>query len=313
MSRGELVVPLAPDCEALRQFLIDDPLPAVWSLDASVARGLYDEGVAKTRAAWRPDLESLPVDVIDVPRTRGQVASRIYVPTARVDRPLPTIMWLHGGGWVLGDLDAADATARTAAVATGCTVVSVDYRCAPVDPFPAAVDDVLAAVDALLAQGRTVVVAGDSAGANLAAYVAQARADHPRLVGQVLVYPATDPAMSSASYREFTEGPFLSAGDMAWFYDQYLGASRDRSDERVALDARAQVASLVPAVVLTVGHDPLRDEGIAYADALRTAGGQVRWIHAPELFHGAFTQSGVLPSSARRVTEVWAAAQELFI
>jgi acetyl esterase len=142
--------------------------------------------------------------------------------------------------------------------------------------------------------------------------VAQARADHPRLVGQVLVYPATDPTMTTGSYRTFVEGPFLARRDMEWFYDQYLGPTGDRADVRVDVARGLSSAATVPAVVFTVGHDPLRDEGIAYAEALREQGETVTWIHAPELFHGSFTQSGVLPSSAARVTEVWAAAQEMF-
>lgn len=311
MNDDDIVAPLANDCEDLRRFLIDSALPPVWTLDAATACRLYDEGVAKTRAAWTPPLDGLAVDVTDVPAAGGLAAARRYRP--RTDRNgRPTIVWLHGGGWVLGDLEAADAPARTAAVATGCTIASVDYRRAPADLFPAAVVDALACVDWLLADGQSVVVAGDSAGGNLAACVAQLRGGDPGLLGQVLVYPATDPSMTSDSYGQFTEGPFLTRRDMEWFYDQYLGPSGDRDDVRVNVAAGLGEGSAVPAVVLTVGHDPLRDEGIAYAQALRGRGVPVTWIHAPELFHGAFTQSGLLPSSALRVAQVWAAAREMF-
>jgi acetyl esterase len=158
------------------------------------------------------------------------------------------------------------------------------------------------------------VLAGDSAGGNLAAMVAQQLGGEAGIVGQVLIYPAVDPELSSDSAHQFAEGPFLSRTDMEWFYEQYLGSVADHADPLVNLKANlaGSAASRVPAVILTVGHDPLRDEGIAYARDLSRAGGDVTWIHAPELFHGAFSQSGVLPSSARRVREVWSAVQRKF-
>jgi acetyl esterase len=234
---------------------------------------------------------------------------RRYVP----DRVAPalTLVWLHGGGWVLGDLDTADAICRTLCDLTGWEVVSVGYRCAPDHPFPAAADDALAVTDWMLAERDRVVVGGDSAGGSLAAGVAQERGAHPRLVGQLLVYPATDPQLRSASAHTFVEGPFLTRRDMEWFYEQYLSPD-DVADPRVDLTRALDAGAHAAAVVLTVGHDPLRDEGIAYARALVDGGGLVTWIHAPELFHGAFTQCGVLPSAANRVREVCAAALSVF-
>jgi acetyl esterase len=312
-----LAVPLAADCEALRQSLIDDPLPPVWSLDAVTARDLHKQGLYRLRAAWQPPLDTLPVVTEDVAADGGQVAMRAYRPVSAAEGPAdrPTIMWMHGGGWVLGDLDTADAAARTACVLTGFDVVSVDYRCAPVSRFPAAADDALTAARWLLDQGRRVVVAGDSAGASLAAGVAQELGARDGLVGQVLIYPATNPNLSTASAASFIEGPFLTRRDMEWFFDQYLDGPADRSDTRVDLDRGLTRPDLEPVktVLLTVGHDPLRDEGIAYGKRLAELGFAVTWIHAPELFHGAFTQSGVLPSSDRRVRQIWRVVRELFI
>ena len=266
-----------------------------------------------TRANWVPPIDSLAVDVEDVADPGDGPRMRRYLPTSG-GAPDHSLLWLHGGGWVLGDLDTTDAICRSICTATGWEVVSADYRCAPLDRFPAAVDDALAAARWLLGRSEHVVVGGDSAGANLAGVVAQQLGGHPRLDGQVLVYPCTDPGLSTASAQEFTEGPFLTRGDMEWFYEQYIGADGSPDDPRINLMVGLADPELcpVPAVVMTVGHDPLRDEGIAYVHALRACGHDVAWIHAAELYHGSFSREGVLPSSSRRFHEVWAAAHELF-
>jgi acetyl esterase len=312
MTEQPLEVALAGDCSALRDDLLARQVPPVWSLEPEEARRLSREGNLATAAAWQPALDSLPVAVDDLAPVDGRVAIRRYLPT-NGEQPDTTLIWLHGGGWVLGDLDTADATARTACTLTGYEVLSVDYRCAPASPFPAAALDALAAADWVLAARGRVVVGGDSAGGNLAAVIAQQRGGHEALIGQVLVYPCTDPRLATASAAEFTEGPFFSCPDMAWFYDQYLPAGADRTDPLVDLtSALAGDLAGVPAVVFTVGHDPVRDEGIAYAQALAAKGHPVDWLHAPELHHGSFSNSGVLPSAAARVEQVWAKARLLF-
>ena len=304
--------PLAPDCEALRTDLIANPLAPIWQLDAAAARALHIQLTVDARAGWLPPLADLPVSSQDLPGGNRVPAMRRY----RCDVPDPSVclLWFHGGGWVLGNLETTEATARTACAATGWEVLSVDYRCAPLDPFPAAIDDALAAADWALEHHPRVVVGGDSAGGNLAAAVAQQRGGHPGLVGQVLVYPTTDPTLGYPSASQFVDGPFLTRRDVEWFYDQYVPTAADRASALVDLvsdfDSRAIVPT--PAVVLTVGHDPLRDEGIAYARMLADTGAQVSWIHAPELFHGAFSQAGFLPSAAARVAEVWSTAHRVF-
>jgi len=319
VTPDELVRPCPDDCERMRQDLIARDLPPVWSLDAAVARRLHREGVDATQAAWQPSLASMPVTVEDLPAADGRVAMRRYLPSGP---PRPdaapsrvTLIWFHGGGWVLGDLETGHAAALSACAATGWEVVSVDYRCAPVDRFPTAVHDAISATTWLLDLDRRVVVGGDSAGGNLAGAVAFACGDHPGLVGQVLVYPAADPSMSRASIGEFTTGPWLTDRDMGWFYDQYLPDDAARTDPRVDLLAAAAESGTSPvdAVVLTVGHDPLRDEGIALAEALRARGGRVTALHAPELFHGVLTSAGLLPSGQARVDELWATARQMFM
>ncbi len=304
-----LVTDLAPDCIAMRQSALAKALPPVWALDPVTAFDLHVEANLASRSAWQPPIDSLPVRVTDLDPVEGRPNLRRYDPEG-ADRG-PVVMWLHGGGWVLGNLETADAICRTLSHTLGWTVISVDYRVAPEQRFPRAVDDALAAADWLLERGEQLVVSGDSAGATLAAVVAQSRADQPGLVGQVLIYPATDPGLRSASAAEFVDGPFLTRRDMEWFYDQYVDAG-DRADPRVDLAGHEPPGSGAPAVVLTVGHDPLRDEGIAYARALANAGGTVEWIHAPDLYHGSFAQAGVLPSAAARVRDVCAASHRLF-
>jgi acetyl esterase len=296
----DLVAPFPADIEAVREMLLDLRLPPVWTLEAAEARMLYRERSLGGRANWRPPLDAMPVVVDDVDTGLDLPPLRRYRPAAADARAETALVWLHGGGWVLGDLDTADPVARTACAATGWTVLSVDYRCAPISPFPAAVTDALLAVDWATERHGTVVVGGDSAGGTLAAVAAQERP----VAGQVLVYPATDPMLESESAHAFTEGPFLTRRDMEWFYDQYLRGPGDREHPWARL---RPAASTVPAVVLTVGHDPLRDEGIAYARSLPV----VEHVHAAELYHGAFGQSGLLPSAAARADEVWRAAQRL--
>jgi acetyl esterase len=309
---GPLVVDLAPDCEALRQAMAERDWPPVWQLDAETARTLNLEGNLLARAAWQPELATLSVDAVD---EQGPVPTRRYRPIGALDADV-TLVWLHGGGWVLGSLETADAICRSLAHLTGWTVVSVDYRVAPWHPFPAAFDDCRAVTARELARkvarGGRVVVGGDSAGGNLAGAVARDRDLAPVLAAQLLVYPATDPSLSAASAREFVAGPLLSRRDMEWFYAQYRGSDPAGGDAPGAgdplvgdprVDLTGPISTPVPpAVVLTVGHDPLRDEGVAYARELadRTP---TRWIHAPELFHGAYTQAGILPSAWARVEE----------
>ena len=304
--------PLAPDCEALRADLIANPLAPIWQLDAADARALHIQLTVEGRAGWLPPLADLPVSSEDLPGTDGVPPMRRY--RREVADPSVCLLWFHGGGWVLGNLETTDATARTACAAKGWEVISVDYRCAPIDPFPAAINDALAAADWALAHHSRVVVGGDSAGGNLAAAVAQQRGGHPGLVGQVLVYPATDPTLGYPSASQFVDGPFLTRRDMEWFYDQYVPTASDRASVLVDLVRDYEDREVVPtaAIVLTVGHDPLRDEGVAYARMLAEAGASVSWIHAPELFHGAFSQSGFLPSAAARVDEVWSTAHRVF-
>lgn len=245
-----------------------------------------------------------------IPGPGGPLPVRIFTPTEDLGR---VVTYLHGGGWVLGDLDTHDPVTRRVANGLGATVVSVDYRLAPEHPFPAALEDTLAALAwaADTFPGRPHVVAGDSAGASLAAGAAlRARdAGGPQLAAQLLIYPATDPTMSRPSVRENGEGYFLTGRDMGWFFDLYL-PEEHRADPAVDL-LNAKLAGLPPTVVTTAEFDPLRDDGDEYARGLAEAGVRVTHLPAAGLIHGYFGFFGVVDAAGRQVTRVLDAVAEL--
>ncbi|WP_049933640.1 alpha/beta hydrolase [Halarchaeum acidiphilum] len=222
---------------------------------------------------------------------------RIYEPAS--DGPHPVVVFFHGGGFVVGDPGTHDASCRLLTNAADVAVVSVDYRLAPEHPFPAAVEDAYAATEWVAAHGDDLgadldtdrlAVAGDSAGGNLAAVVALAarERDGPDIAQQTLVYPVTDfrEGEAYASYDENGEGYFLSAADMTYFRDHYLDSWVHPSDPYCSPLAASSHADLPPATVVTCGFDPLRDEGVAYADALDAAGTPVTHRHYDDLIHG---------------------------
>ena len=305
-ERIELIAPLAPDCEALRIELIAAQGTGPVPIDPVDVQQQHRSQAPLRRSKWRPDPDTIPVSAAD--DVIGGVPVRRYAPLGNPS-PATTLVWLHGGGWVFGDIDTADPVARTACDLTGWAVVSVDYRLAPQHPFPAGVDDSIAVTAALLDLGQRVVIGGDSAGGNLAAVAARHFIGHDGLAGQVLVYPCIDPSLATPSASEFVDGPFITRAGLEWCYFHYLDGTSPQ-DPRVDLTGPVPVG-LPPAVVLTVGHDPLRDEGIAYARALVNAGVRTRHFHAPDSFHGSFGLSGSLPSAASEAERVWASAVDL--
>ncbi|MEO6117293.1 MAG: alpha/beta hydrolase, partial [Pseudolysinimonas sp.] len=246
----------------------------------------------------------------------GSIPVRVYSP--ELPLPVPTIVFFHGGGFVIGDLDTHDAIARRLCNDVGAVVVSVDYRLAPEHPFPAGVDDADAAVHWVAAHVSDfggdpdrVAVAGDSAGANLAAVAAQlATADGIHLAAQLLAYPPTDAAGEYPSVTENAEGYFLTRADMEWFFARYLGMDLDdprvtqlAADPRVSPLRASSLAGLPPAIVATGEFDPLRDEGDAYAAALAAAGVHVEHRQFAGLIHGFWGMGAV--SAAAEAAAVW--------
>jgi acetyl esterase/lipase len=246
-------------------------------------------------ASVGPRVEVGSVEETQIPGAAGRIGARIYRPDG--SGPHPTLLFIHGGGFVIGDLDAYDAQCRVLCARVGAVVVSVDYRLAPEAPFPAAVEDALAAmewvaehVEELGGDAARVAIGGDSAGGNLSAGVAQAwRGREPALSAQLLIYPITDMLNERPSVTENGEGLLLTRDDMEWFHGHYLGGDEaQQSDPRASPALAEDLSGLPPTIVVTAQYDPLRDDGDAYAAALEAAG--VRVIHRrfDGLVHGFF-------------------------
>lgn len=283
---------------------------------------ITDAEEARQLVAVEPDEASprLPVGAVrdlKVAGGDGLVAARLYRPLDAGDGPLPAMVYFHGGGWVFGGLDGHDDTCRRLANVIGCVVLSVDYRLAPEDPFPAAHDDAVAATHWLFDNAAEhgvdparILVGGDSSGGNLAAAVAQALASggDRRLVMQLLIYPVLDESMSLPSYSENATGYGLSARMMAWCWEQYAPGEL-RNDPRAAPLRHADLAGLPPAHIVIADRDPLRDEGLAYADRLRDAGVDVSCVTYEDTFHGFFGFGAVVPTARVAFAEAVARAR----
>jgi acetyl esterase len=276
--------------------------------DAETARRLYRDA----RGALSPD----PPEVAEcrdlaAPGPAGDIPVRYYRPAgSAVGTALPTLVYYHGGGWVIGDLDTHDVICRGLANAGAFAVVSVDYRLAPEHPFPAAVEDAVAAVrwladgnhDLAIDRGR-IAVGGDSAGGNLAAVVCLAcRNGGPAISAQMLIYPATDMHRDTASHRQFGAGHLLTAPMQDWFRAQYVPEPTQWNDWQVSPLLADDHAGLPPAHVLTAGCDPLRDEGKAYADTLKASGVAVDYVCVDGQIHGFLTMGRVIDAAGDAVT-----------
>ncbi|WP_159900149.1 alpha/beta hydrolase [Salinirussus salinus] len=257
------------------------------------------EGAREVYSELQPDVDGPGVSEVEdrtVPGYDGgpEVPVRIYRPEG--EGPFPTVVFYHGGGFVIGDLESHDITCRYLANETGSVVVAVDYRLAPEHPFPAAVEDCYAATvwaagaEDLDGDGNLAVM-GDSAGGNLAAAVSlMARdLDGPDIDRQVLVYPATSRSDDWPSMTKFGEGYFLQAEDMDWFHDSYVPNEVHEANPYANPLEAADLSGLPPATVITAGFDPLRDQGAAYAEALAEAGVGVEYRNYEEMIHGFFT------------------------
>jgi acetyl esterase len=236
----------------------------------------------------------------EVPGPRGPIPIRIYRPSAT---PLGVLVYLHGGVWVIGSIETADAACRALARRTPCTVVSVGYRLAPENRFPAGFEDAAAATrwvaanaQALGADRTRVAVGGDSAGGTLAAAVTLDARDRgePALRYQILVYPATDYDFTRPSFLEYGTGFLITLGEMRWYWENYLTSPADAANP-FACPLRAQtLRGLPPCLILLAGCDPLRDEGEAYAARLKAEGVPVEVIRYDGMIHGFFTMPGVM-------------------
>ena len=240
----------------------------------------------------------------------GGLVARVYRP-AGAERP-PVLMYLHGGGGVLGSLRSHDGVCRRIAARSGCLVVAVDYRLAPEAPFPAALDDALAAFEGVCdvaerigGDPTRVAVGGDSMGGNLTAVLSQVCRDEGRRAPtvQMLIYPATDGRAETGSRRKLARGYGLDATLIEFFRDSYLGDT-DPLHPRVSPGLAKDLGGLAPAIVATAGYDPFRDEGNAYASALARAGVPTRHLEFHELAHTFVQMTGIVPAAAAALDEV---------
>ncbi len=293
---------LDPDNQRVLDFIKAAGRPPITQLDPVQAREVYRAG----RAYFQPD----PIDVavvrdMVVAGAAGEIPARYYEGLGAPDARSPVLVFFHGGGYVIGDLDTHDHVCRKLANVARCAVVSVDYRLAPEHKFPAAVDDCAAALrwvvqnaQALGADPSRVAVGGDSAGGNLSANMAHFARDGavPPICFQLLLYPGTDMSEAQASYREedgFSRFP-LSLDACRYFFRHYTNGDQDRADPRAAPLHAPNFRDLAPAFVLTAGYDPIRDEGMDYARKLARHGVRVTTVHMSDQMHGFLTMGRMI-------------------
>lgn len=274
---------------------------------------LWEMSPGAARAVHRERFQRLNQDAVAMARVEdlfptgpgGPVPLRVLVPGTAA-RPAPAMLYFHGGGWVLGSHETVEPQCRYLANATGAVVISVEYRVAPEHRFPAAYDDCVWATGwvrdnaaALGIDPARIAVSGDSAGGGLAAGVAQAAkaGTAPMPVHQLLLFPVADMAFDTPSYSENRDGPFLTRPMMEWFRDLYLNDPAERLDPRVAPIRAGDLSGLAPATVVTASHDPLRDEGIAYARRLSASGVTVRHRNFEGYTHAFLSWGGYVDAA----------------
>jgi acetyl esterase len=254
-----------------------------------------------------------------IPGAGGEMPMRIYTPDGT--GPFPVLVYLHGGGWVIGHLEAYDATCRALTNAAGCMVVAMEYRLAPEHTFPAAPEDCYAATCWVAANAaaiggdpRRMAIGGDSAGGNLTAVVAHMARDQggPALVYQLLVYPVTNYGSDTASYRENADGYPLTKEAMVWFWNHYLRSAADGVNPLASPLRANDLRGLPPAMVLTAEFDPLRDEGEVYARRLQEAGVPVTLKRYAGMMHGFFSLGAVLDQGKQAMADAAAGLRAIF-
>ena len=292
---------LHPQAKALLALIEQRGLPATHTLTPVEARRMYRE----RRFFTQPDAPEM-AQVCDASASgpHGEIPLRIYRPLGSAPGvALPVLVYYHGGGWVIGDLDTHDTLCRELANGAGACVVAVDYRMGPEHRFPCAVDDCIAATNwvrreagALNIDSARIAIGGDSAGGNLAAAVAIAARDYGDLpiVHQLLVYPATDQRRGAPSHTTNGQGYMLTADTMNYFHDHYIEDTAHDLDWRASPLLCKDLARLPPALVITAGYDPLRDEGLMYANRLSEAGNAATYICFERQIHGFITMGRVL-------------------
>ena len=292
---------LHPQARALLNLIEERGLPPTHTLTPAEARHWYRERRFVTQP--KPP-EVAQVRELKAPGPAGAIALRLYRPLgSQAQQILPALVYYHGGGWTIGDLDSHDTLCRELANGSGCAVVAVEYRMGPEHRFPAAVDDAVAALRWVHASAHLLgldasrlAVGGDSAGGNLAAVVAIEARDTgtPPIAFQLLIYPATDMRRGAPSHESNGHGYLLTKDTITYFHDHYIDDPRHDLDWRASPLLHPDLSRLPPAFVLTAGYDPLRDEGLQYAQALTEAGGKASLVCFERQIHGFITMGKVL-------------------
>lgn len=302
-------MPLDPQMQAVLDAAKKANLRELWELTPDEARAEYRRRT--NRLKIDVDIHHVEDRRIDGPGS--DIPIRIYTPRqVKSGEKLPVLIWYHGGGYVIGDLDTHDSVCRALANETDCIVVAVDYRLAPECKFPAAVEDCHAALkwvaahaDEINVDATRIAVGGDSAGANLATVVSilARNAGFPKINFQLLLYPVTAPEPETKSHHAFAEGYLLTRKTITWFFTHYIRTSKDTTDFRYAPLETDDLSSLPPALIIVAGYDPLRDEGVEYAEALIHAGNSVRLSNYAGMVHGFFLMGGAVDASRRAISE----------
>jgi acetyl esterase len=311
-------MPLDPQAKALLDFIGITSQPGVETLSTQEARGRFASLAEMRKQMGAPEFVH-SVEDVKIPGPGGEIPIRIYTPD--VTKPAPALIYYHGGGWVLGDLESHDHVCRAIANQVGCVVASVDYRLAPEAKFPAAVEDSYAAVEWLALNAASlgidperIAVGGDSAGGNLSAVMTQMTRDRrgPKLVYQLLIYPATDMRMIAPSLVENADGPLLTRATMDWFVGHYLRGEKDKTDPLASPLLASDLRGLPPAFILTAECDPLRDEGEDYGRKLAEAGVAVDVKRYAGMPHGFFSFGAALEAGQEAMADATSRLSKAF-
>jgi len=306
-------MPLDPVLKSFLDQMAAVPGPKMWEMSPADARQAF---AGLLQLAGPKDVPIGRIENLVASGPRGDIPVRLYSPVAAGSEALPVLVYYHGGGFVIGDLDTHDGLCRMFANEAGCRVVAVHYRLAPEDKFPAAVEDAFAALTWVEASAsrlgidaNRIAVGGESAGGALAAAVAQIAREKgvPTLAFQLLLFPVTQIGGDTSSLREFAVGYFLEKRTLDWFYGHYLPANADTSDPRISPLRATDMSGLPPAYVMLGGFDPLHDEGQQYADKLRAAGVPVTVADYGDMIHCFIYLQTILPQ-AREAVEAAASA-----
>jgi acetyl esterase/lipase len=309
-------MPLDPAAKNLLDLLVAAGRPKVWQVSPPEAR----EGIRALAEA--ADVKDAPIGRVEnatLPGPAGALPYRSYTPVDAGPEPLPAIVYFHGGGFVIGDLDTHEGLCRMLANASGCRVISVEYRLAPEHKFPAAVEDAHAAVCWVADHARElgidkdhIAVGGDSAGGNLSAVVCQLIKERggPKLALQLLLYPATESGVETPSRLALAEGYLLEKKSIEWFFQQYVASGTDPIDPRLSPLLATDLSGLPPAHIHTAEFDPLVDEGKAYAQKLAAAGIAVEYTCHPGMIHHFFCLGGAIPYARTAIANAGAAIKQ---